>query len=143
MRLVLDTNVVVSALISRGAPRELLLLGDTPQVPLFSSDPLIRELSAVLCRGKFAQVTGDPLELVRRYRLTTHPVDPGPVEPVVTGDPDDDMVVATAVAARADVLVTGDKGVLAHHPHRGVRILRPADALREVRAAFETLENPG
>jgi len=56
--------------------------------------------------------------------------------PFDSAQPDNGCVVAAAVAADADILVTGDKGVLAHHSHRGIQILRPADALRHVRATI-------
>ena len=75
MRLVLDTNVVVSALIARGAPRELFLLGENKGVDLFSSERLLRELARVLRGGKCAHmpdVRGNaPADLTLRYRLAT------------------------------------------------------------------------
>ncbi len=140
MRLVLDSNVVVSALIARGVPRELFLLGENKEVQLFSSERLLLELAEVLRREKFAHLPvmqrDAPENLTLRYRLATQIVRLDKIERVVRSDPDDDFVIATAVEAEADILVTGDKGVLEHHPHRGIQILRPADALRHVRAVI-------
>lgn len=140
MRLVLDTNVVVSALIARGVPRELFLLGENEEVRLFTSERLLLEVAGVLRREKFAHLPdmqgNAPANLTLRYRLATQIVRLDKIERVVRSDPDDDFVIATAVEAEADILVTGDKGVLEHHPHRGIQILRPADALRHVRAAI-------
>ncbi len=107
---------------------------------LFSSERLLLELAGVLRRGKFAHlldVRGSAsVDLTLRYRLATQVVCLDTIEPVVKSDPDDDFVIATAVAADADILVTGDKGVLEHHPHRGIQILRPADALRHVQVTI-------
>ena len=50
------------------------------------------------------------------------------VPPVVLADPDDDHVVAAAVAAEADLIISGDRHLLALRSHRGISILTPADA---------------
>lgn len=141
MRLVLDTNVVVSALIAHGPPRQLLFLGQRRRVSLFTSEPLLGELAGVIRRGKFARMPdlrrNTPVELALRYRLATNVVSLGSVERVVPSDPTDDIVIATAVAADADVLVTGDKGILSLDPYGDIRILSPMDALGTVQATLQ------
>jgi predicted nucleic acid-binding protein len=57
-------------------------------------------------------------------------VTPLSAPPVVAADADDDHVVAAAVAANADLLISGDRQVLALGIHAGVRIVSPAEALR-------------
>ena len=136
MRLVLDTNVVVSGLIWRGPPRQLLEAGRRGRVALFSSAILLDELASVLKRDKFsarlAALPIAPTLLTQRYGILATLVDPAPISRAVPSDEDDDYVIATAVGARADAIVTGDGDLLQLRAYRGIPILSPADALRYV-----------
>jgi predicted nucleic acid-binding protein len=57
---------------------------------------------------------------------------PRAVPPVVGSDPDDDQIVAAAVAADADLLVSGDRHLLSLASHRRIRIVTPAEALARI-----------
>ena len=134
MRLVLDTNVVVSGLLWLGPPRQVIEAGRRGMAAFFSSTVLLDELESVLKRDKFSALLTSrkitPSLLMRRYGMFATLVDPAPVERVVRSDQDDDYVVATALGARADAIVTGDRHLLRLHPCQGIRILDPVDALR-------------
>ena len=137
VRVVLDTNVAVSALLFGGVPQRLLDLGRTGGIELYTSDALLDELAGVLGRTKFARrfsknrpVT--PKFLFRRYTLLATTVALGPIERTVPTDIDDDVVIATAIAAKAELIVSGDSDLLALHPFRGVQILAPTAALGTV-----------
>ena len=138
MRLVLDTNVVVSGLIWSGPPRRLLDMGRSGGVFLFSSAILLDELAEVLARKKFAALLAarkiTPEFLMRRYGMLATLVNPVPVERTVPTDEDDDHVIATALGARADAIATGDEDLLQLHPYRRIQILSPADVLRHMQA---------
>ena len=137
MRLVLDTNIVVSGLIWGGAPRQLLDLARDEHIALFSSSVLLNELAAVLARDKFAAMLAakgmTPAFLMQRYGLLTKLVTPLAIERTVR-DPDDDAVLATAIAAQAQIIVSGDNDLLVLHPYNDIRILNPADAIRQINA---------
>ena len=136
MRLVLDTNVVVSGLIWRGPPRQLLEAGRRGRVTLFSSAILLDELASVLKRDKFsallAALPSTPMLLTQRYGMLATLVDPAPISRAVPSDEDDDYVIATAVGARADAIVTGDGDLLRLRAYQNIPILSSADALRYV-----------
>lgn len=136
MRLVLDTNVVVSGLIWHGPPRRLLDLGRSGRVTLFSSGVLLGELAHVLERQKFAGLLSvqevTPAFLVQRYGLLTKLVQPARMERAVPSDEDDDQVIATALSAQADAIATGDGDLLELHPYRGLQILTPTDVVHLV-----------
>src|ERR1035438_1516048 len=112
MRLVLDTNVVASALLWDGPPRRLLRAGHREEVRLFTSAPLLAELADILARPKFAKKIEASLlsvdELVGLYAELAALVRPTAVSRLAS-DPDDDVVIGTALAAKADYLVTGDR----------------------------------
>ena len=140
MRLVLDTNVVVSALIWGGSPRQVVALALRPDVALFTSDALQDELRRVLARSRFAASLSSSERLVEKAAygivMAAKSVHVSHVPRVVPSDPDDDIVIATAVAADADVIVTGDRDLLSLDPHGTIRILAASPALRFVRKAL-------
>jgi putative PIN family toxin of toxin-antitoxin system len=76
MRLVLDTNVVASALLRSGPPRQLLQAARERRVELFTSTPLLAELTDVLGRPKFAaKIAASPPDPNLAFPATT----PGPM----------------------------------------------------------------
>lgn len=132
-KLVLDTNVVVSALLWDGAPRRLLEVARSRKVLLFTSVPLISELTKTLSRAKFQRkIEATHLSLVE---ITSFYADlaimavPLPT-PRLAPDPDDDVVIGTATGARADLLVTGDHALLTVSTFAGGRIVSVQDALQ-------------
>lgn len=132
MRLVLDTNVVASALFWEGSPRRLFQLGRTETVKLFTSVPLLVELTGILSRPKFAKkiaASGFVVdELVDFYSELAAVVRPVPLTRRAP-DPDDDVVIGTALAAKADFLVTGDRALLSLAEFEGGRIVSVNHAL--------------
>lgn len=133
MRLVLDTNVVVSALLWGGAPRLLLQAGREKRIGLFTSVPLLAELGDILGRRKFdRKIAASGLivdQIVDRYAVLAALVRPTPT-PRIAPDPDDDVVIGTALAAKADLIVTGDRPLLSVAGHQEIRIVSVSQALQ-------------
>jgi len=132
MKLVLDTNVVISGLLWSGNPRQILDAARVGHVELFTSRPLLEELTTVLERRKFEgkiTASGLPVDaIVDRYAVLARLVRPEPTKRIVA-DPDDDVVIGTALAAKADWIVSGDGHLLELRDYQGIRILAAADAL--------------
>jgi putative PIN family toxin of toxin-antitoxin system len=131
VRVVFDTNVVVAGLVAEGLCREIvetLLPEHTP----FLSDPLWHELVDTLAE-KFDLTTAD-LPLLLLYRRLATWVVPAPLDPPVCRDPDDDVVLATAVVGRAEAIVTGDDDLLVLRSHAGIPILTPRQFLERLRS---------
>ncbi len=135
MRLVLDTNVVASALLWDGAPRRLLRIGNGEGHLLFTSRPLLVELTNILSRPKFEKKIAVSLlsvdQLVDLYAELVSLVRPTSI-PRLAPDPDDDVVIGTALAARANFLVTGDRALLSVAKYAGGRIVSVSVALDAV-----------
>ncbi len=126
IRCVLDTNVVVSALLWRGLPNQLLNSGPSEAIAFFSSPPLLAELADVLSRPKLqhrieaSQLSADDiLNLYAERVFSVRPQDLSGIAP----DPDDDVVIGTALAANADLIVTGDGGLLSVGQYQNIRIV--------------------
>jgi len=134
VRLVTDTNVVVSGLLWLGNPGRLLEAAARGQVTLYTSPVLVAELAATLATAKLArriERAGLALdELLARYLNVAIVVQPPAVPRVVPTDPDDDHVIACALAARADFIVSGDGDLLGLKEHQGIRIVTPAQAVQ-------------
>lgn len=135
MRLVLDTNVVASALLWDGLPRRLLQAGRDKRIELFTSTPLLGELTDILARRKFERKIAASLlsidQLVDRYAELAAVVRPAASSPIAP-DPDDDIVIGTALAAKAEFIVTGDRSLLSVREHQGIRIIGVREALESV-----------
>lgn len=138
MRFVLDTNVVASALLWGGVPRQLLQAARERRIDLFTSMPLLAELTDILGRRKFAKKieasTFSVDQLVDRYAELASLVRPTPV-PRIAPDPDDDVVIGTALAAKAVWVVTGDRALLSVGEYQGVGIIGVSEAVRAIVAA--------
>lgn len=126
MRLVFDTNVVASALLWQGPPRSLLLAARGGRVAAFTSTPMLAELTDILGRRKFdRKIAASGLgidRLVDSYAELASVVRPASLTGTAP-DPDDDVVIATGVAANASFIVTGDKALLSVVQYHGVRIV--------------------
>lgn len=138
MRLVLDTNVVLSALLWRGAPHKLVAAGREKNVAFYTSAALLQELAGVLDRRQFAKILAasriTTAKVLHEYTGFVHVVKaPSLAEPVCP-DPDDDAVLACAVTARADLIVSGDSDLLDLKQHQGMPIIPPAEALNRIEA---------
>lgn len=137
MRLVLDTNTVVSGLLWKSSPHQLLAIaGERRDISLHTSPKLLAELADVLSRDKLAAAiaaTGMlPEALMRKFLSVVQIVTPATVPPVILADPDDDHVLACALAAGADLVVSGDRHLLQLQSHRGISIVNATEALRYI-----------
>ena len=136
MRLVLDTNVVVSGLLWNGAPAQLIDLARMDDIELFSSRVLLAELTRILRRAKFSRaITASEMtidELVLGYSELAALVMPADIPPTILRDPDDDHVLACALAAEVEWIVSGDRDLLDIGTFRGMPIVTAAQAVRIV-----------
>jgi uncharacterized protein len=124
VRLLLDTNVLVAALIARGTCGDLLEHCVRHHV-VISSPPLLDELRDVLTR-KFRQRAADVRATVRLFEETFTLVTLVPLEAPACRDPDDDVVLATARAGECVTIITGDQDLLILDPFQGIRVLTPS-----------------
>ena len=116
MRVVADTNTLVSGLLWQGAPRRLVDAAQEGLVHFVTSQALIDELKRVLARPKFAArmkhvgVTADTL--LATYSANAELVVPANIPPTVLTDPDDDTVLAAALGGQAMLIISGDRDLL-------------------------------
>ena len=127
-RVVADTNVFVSALQFGGKPKQLLDVAIEGQVDLAVSEAIIAETLRVL-RDKFERVSEWVAEADRQLRVITRLVQPTESIQAIEADPTDDRILECAVAAEAEVIVSGDTHLLSLGSFRGIPIQRVAEFL--------------
>jgi putative PIN family toxin of toxin-antitoxin system len=109
LRLVVDTNIVVSAALKPvGLQRTILLLAITKPARLYVSDSILAEYTEVLARPELKIRKGFQRQLIDLVGRHSHLVSPAR-HLQVTQDPDDNLFLECADAARADYLVTGNQ----------------------------------
>lgn len=133
MRIVCDTNVLVSGILLQGPPRRILTMASRGEVANFTSPDLLREVEDVLLRPKFGVRAEQVVGIIALFRDTFEIVHPSRRVRAVVADPSDDMVLEAAVAARADFIVSGDKHLLDLVAWSSIRILSPGGFVREPR----------
>jgi len=136
MRIVIDTNVLVSGIVFAGAPAQLIDWARADRFELCTSSALLAELEEVLGRPKFAQrlrqadLTAEGITASLRQMATI--VLPAEVPRVVPADPDDDQVLAAAATAQADLIVSGDRHLLSLGSYQGIAIVPARQALERM-----------
>ena len=130
MRVLLDSNVLVSALVNPGASRCLLfrLLDEHTVV---SSVEILAELEGVLSREKFSFTKSQVDEYLSLIASISTIVDIGEPPRVVEEDPDDDVVLVTANYGSADYIVTGDRHLLRLGEYDKTKIVSVREMLSE------------
>lgn len=138
MRLVVDTNVLVSAFLWQGTPGRLIEMAGENEITLYTSRTLIDELSEVLHRQRLSKqlvATGlTAAQMVTHYRQLATLVTARQLAQRVSRDADDDVVLACALASRADLIVTGDKDLLVLKAFNGTPIMTAAQAIQVINA---------
>ncbi|MFO8048164.1 MAG: putative toxin-antitoxin system toxin component, PIN family [Desulfosudaceae bacterium] len=130
---VVDTNVLVSALVFKQTPEQVVSKIIQSGLFLFSDDTL-EELIDVLGRPKFskhisAEIIHDYLSLLANFSRFIKPSQ----RITACRDPRDNMFLELAVAGKADFIVTGDQDLLELNPFRNVRIVQPAEFMAIVK----------
>ncbi len=136
-RVLCDTNVLISAFIAGGPPSRVIEAAIDARIELVIADPVLTELDRVLTL-KFGFEPGRVREIkTLLLDLSAAHVDtPAKPSEAITGDPDDDLILACAVEAAVDILVSGDRRhLLPVREYRGIRIIAPQTLLAELAAS--------
>jgi putative PIN family toxin of toxin-antitoxin system len=112
LRVVLDTNVLVSAAISNGKSRELLRKGIENQFSIITSDLILNELETALRRPKFKTSKDEIDRIILALTLSSEVIDVKSKFQAVKEDRKDYMIINTAFDGRVDIIVTGDRHLL-------------------------------
>ncbi len=133
MQVVLDTNIIISGLLWSGTPYRLLhVIHQHSGIQLYSSTVLLEELTDVLTRSAMTKrlniINKIPHQLITDYLDIIELVEPIKI-PQISRDPDDDHVLACALAAQADLIISGDTDLLTLQEYQTIRIVDATTAI--------------
>jgi putative PIN family toxin of toxin-antitoxin system len=137
VRLVVDTNTIISGSLWQGPPARLISGALAGQAQIFLSLPMLLELQETLQLPKFAQRLAGrgetAISIAARFRAAAHEAVPARImPPTELRDPDDVHALACAVSAEADMIVTGDKDLLTLGAYAGIPIVNATEALKRL-----------
>lgn len=133
MRVVIDTNVWLSALLWGGQPNFILQLVEKKQIQAISSEEILNELMDIFQKPKLQKrlnqlnFSAEEVTIVAK-RLMIFVTIEAIIIPELR-DPKDQMILATAITGNADVVISGDKDLLVLHPFANIFILSPQEFL--------------
>ncbi len=125
MRVILDTNVFVSAVFFSGPPYQILKAWRDNKIQVVVSPEILEEYQRVggILVKQFPKVDLGPI--IDLLALEANLVSPPPLPQPICADPDDDKFLACALASRTKFVITGDKHLLKVSGYRGIEIVRP------------------
>jgi hypothetical protein len=129
---VLDTNVLISAIVFGGKPRNILERIIKGKIRLAVSESILQEVKAVLDGNKFQYPPQLTHTIISEIEAVSELVKPKKSIKAVGKDPDDNKFLECALEAGAHFIITGDMHLLELEIYKGVRIMNPADFLREM-----------
>lgn len=133
MKIVLDTNVLVSAVILRNSkPFQLLKSGELGKVRIVLSPQVIEEFGEVLAEPKIGFTKREINAAIQKISSFSRIVNPGITLKVVEEDPGDNKILECAAASRAKYIVTGDKHLLRLGRYKGIKIVTVTEMLEKL-----------
>ncbi|MCZ7362372.1 MAG: putative toxin-antitoxin system toxin component, PIN family [Candidatus Methanoperedens sp.] len=129
LKIVFDTNVFVSALMSKGGNPALLLDRVRRSYTLFISKDILGELKDVISRDKFDYTETEVNTFVEAIISFADVVNPEIKIDAIKADPDDNKILECAVTSGASYIVSGDKHLLELKEYRKIKIITPKAAL--------------
>ena len=133
VKVVIDTNVLVSAVISKdSSPADVVRLAILGEIENYTSEDTLAEVERILNSEKVLQRIRREHkdDIIRIYRLISIKVSPKIRVNVIKRDPSDNKFLEAALEAKADFIITGDHHLLELREFRGVKILSPSDFLK-------------
>lgn len=129
VRVVLDVNVCISGLLWTGTPNRLIRAAESADITPVTTPAIVEEVRGALARPRFAArikaLNTSVGELMESLLSVVEVIQEPRIEAVIPQDPDDDKILACAVASRARWIVSGDAHLLAVKRYRGIAILTP------------------
>ncbi|OGB91687.1 MAG: putative toxin-antitoxin system toxin component, PIN family [candidate division NC10 bacterium RIFCSPLOWO2_12_FULL_66_18] len=128
-RVILDVNVWISGLLWTGTPNRLIQAAEDGDLTLVTTPAIVEEIRGAFARPKFAaRITAlntSMGELMESLLSIVEVIQDPRIEAVISQDPDDDKILACAVAAGAGSIVSGDHHLLALKRYSGIPIVTP------------------
>ena len=131
MKIVCDTNVLISGILFHGHSREILRLSSRGIIQNFISPDILEEVEEVLLRPKFGLPPEQVDGILQLFRDSFNLVEPIQKLSVVEADPDDDRILEVAHEAKAEYIVSGDHHLQDIKKWKSIRIVSPTEFMKK------------
>ena len=132
LKVVLDTNILVSAWLWEGNESKIVELIENGLVIGYTSPLLIREFEKVMNYPKFRLSEEEIASATGYYQIILRTIEPKTMVNIIRDDPEDNRVLDCALSAKANAIITGDKHLLALGRFKNIKILTSTEFLRLV-----------
>lgn len=136
IRVVLDTNILISAILFGGKPRQVLERAVRGEIRLCLSEAILEELKGVLRRSKFDYSTEAIQVILTELISLSNFVNPSKTIRVVSEDPEDNRILECAVEAEANYIITGDVHLLRLGRYQDIEVLNAVGFLEKLSSAI-------
>lgn len=136
IRVVLDTNILISAILFGGKPRQVLERVIRGEIRLCISEAILEELKGVLRRSKFDYSTEAIQVILTELISLSDFVSPPKTIRVVSEDPEDNRILECAVEAEANYIITGDVHLLRLGRYQDIEVLNAVAFLEKLSSAI-------
>ena len=126
-RIVVDTNVLISAVFFKGKPDVILEAWRTGKLEILLSEEILKEYAEVLKRLSEKYPSIDTSGILSVFTTGCRLVEPEAIGKQVCEDPDDDKFLAAAIGGEAETIISGDRHLLEVNGYAGIEILSPAE----------------
>lgn len=133
MRVVADTNILISGLLWDGNEAEILKMCKTGETDLIISPDIIIELESVLSRNKFSLTKAEIDSAIGEILSISKIVNPRTAVKVMKEDPDDNIILECAIEGNAKLIISGDKHLLDLNKYEGIEILKAKAFLNRIK----------
>lgn len=134
IKVVFDTNVLISSLFWSGNPRRCILLARRKHVSAFTTQPILGELHDKLIE-RFKYKPNEAKQVIDDIKTYTNVVIPCKALRLIHADPEDNKIIECAVEAEANHIVSGDKHLLNLEKYKEIKIVSPADFLEAFKSS--------
>ena len=131
LKVVLDTNIYISAILFGGNPERIRKLSKEKELEILISETMIAEVAEVL-RKKFNWESWQISQIIDEIRETATLIIPKQTISIIKKDEDDNRILECSVEGKAQYIVSGDKHLLSLKEYQSVKILSPAEFLIEI-----------
>jgi putative PIN family toxin of toxin-antitoxin system len=131
LKIVIDTNIYISAIFWAGKPREIVDLGRDKKILIFTSSEIEKEIAEKL-RTKFKLNEEEVNRILLDFSTFTLPVEVVHQIQAITDDPDDNKFIECAIECGAGYIISGDRHLLKLKEYAGIKILKASEFLKNL-----------
>lgn len=128
LKVVIDTNVYISAIFWGGNPRRVIDLGRDGKVEFYTSEAIVKEIMTVLLK-KFKLSFNDVERILLDFLSFNLLVKPTQSIRVISEDPEDDKFIECAISCNADYIISGDRHLINLKEYEGIKIVNSVEFL--------------